>query len=46
MAASKFPELNVLYLGLWMSVQSVVEKKHQDKQKIQDALALSVHRTW
>jgi hypothetical protein len=40
------PELNVLDLGLWMSLQSAVEKKQRDQRRTQDALALSVQEAW
>jgi hypothetical protein len=40
------PELNVLDLGLWMSLQSVVGKKQREQRRTTDALAVSVQEAW
>ena len=38
--------MNVLDLGLWMSLQSAVEKKHRERRRTADALTLSVQEAW
>jgi hypothetical protein len=40
------PELNVLILGLWISLQLAVEKKQQEQRRMTDALAVSVQEAW
>jgi hypothetical protein len=40
--AARSPEVNALDLGLWMSIQSWVEKQHFHKTTTADALAASV----
>ncbi len=38
--------MNVLDLGLLMSLQSTVEKKHRERRRATDALTLSVQEAW
>lgn len=40
------PETNLLDLGIWMSIQSAVEREHQFKCHEANALASSVERAW
>jgi hypothetical protein len=40
------PEVNSLDIGLWMSIQSWVEKQQFHKTTIADALAASVKEAW
>ncbi len=40
------PETNLLDLGIWISIQSAVEKEHTFKVYDADALARSVERAW
>ena len=40
------PETNALNLGLWNSLQSVVEKLHRDKRTDADAIAHSALQAW
>jgi len=40
------PEVNALDLGLWMSLQSRVEKQHYDKTSDADTLAKTVDEAW
>mgnify|MGYP000882679860 CR=1 FL=1 len=40
------PEVNALDLGVWMSVQSHVEKIHRTRTRDPDALAATVHNAW
>jgi len=40
------PEMNVLDLGLWRSLQSEVEKLHRDKRTDGNAIANSVQQAW
>jgi hypothetical protein len=44
--AAQSPEVNALNLGLWMSIQSCVEKQHFHKTTTADALAASVKESW
>ena len=44
--AARSPETNVLDLGLWMSIQSSVEKKEFTKTTAADVLAATVHEAW
>ena len=40
------PELNLLDLGAWMSLQSAVEKHFRETQNDQEALARKIEETW
>ena len=40
------PELNALDNGIWMSLQSHVEKKHRHRTITNDSIALSVQEAW
>jgi hypothetical protein len=40
------PELNLLDLGVWMSLQSAVEKKFRGTRNDEEALARKVEQTW
>ena len=40
------PELNLLDLGAWMSLQSAVEKHFRGTQNDQEALARKIEETW
>jgi hypothetical protein len=40
------PELNLLNLGAWMSLQSAVEKHFRGTQNDQEALARKIEETW
>jgi hypothetical protein len=44
--SSRSPEVNALDLGLWMSIQSWVEKQQFHKTTTADALAASVKEVW
>jgi hypothetical protein len=44
--APRSPEVNALDLGLWMSTQSWVEKKHRNKTTDAIALSASVQEAW
>jgi len=44
--APRSPEVNALDLGLWMSLQSRVEKQHYDKTSDADTLAKTVNEAW
>ena len=43
---ARSPELNALDNGLWMSLQSHVEKKHRDRTTTSAAIAISVQEAW
>ena len=40
------PEVNALDLGIWMSLQSSVERKHRNRRRDIDALATTVQEAW
>ena len=40
------PDVNALDLGVWASTQSHVERKHRNRTREPDALALSVQEEW
>jgi hypothetical protein len=40
------PELNILDLGMWMSLQSFVEKKHRGKRTDVAVLARMIQEAW
>ncbi len=40
------PEVNALDLGIWMSVQSAVERRHRERRRDPDGLAISVQEAW
>lgn len=40
------PEMNMLDLGVWRSIQSVVERIHHTRRCNHDALAMSVEEAW
>jgi hypothetical protein len=40
------PEVNALDLGIWMSLQSVIECRHQNRRCDIDALATKVQEAW
>ncbi len=40
------PEVNALDLGIWMSVQSHVERRHRDRCRDPDSLAISIKEAW
>ena len=44
--AARSPETNALDLGLWMSIQSSVEKKQFTKTTASDVLAATVQEAW
>jgi hypothetical protein len=44
--APRSPETNALDLGLWMSLQSHVEKLHRNRTRDPDGLAVSVKQAW
>jgi hypothetical protein len=37
--SARSPEVNALDLGIWMSVQSAVKRRHQSRQRDPDTLA-------
>ncbi len=39
-------EVNALYLGIWMSIQSRVKNKHQNQCRDPDSLAATVREVW
>ena len=43
---SQSPETNALDLGLWMCLQSQVEKFHMSKRYHEDSLACTVMNAW
>ena len=43
---SNSPELNLLDLGIWMAIQSIVEKFHRNKVVTKDALSRSVYNAF
>ncbi len=40
------PDVNALDIGIWMSVQSSVERKHRNRRRDPDALAETVREAW
>jgi hypothetical protein len=44
--ALRSPEMNALDLGLWMSLQSHVEKLHWNRTRDPDGLAVSIKQAW
>ncbi len=40
------PEVNALDLGIWMSLQSAVERRHRDRRRDTDALSRTVNEAW
>jgi hypothetical protein len=40
------PEVNALDLGIWMSIQSIVERRHQEQQRDPDGMAIIMHEAW
>jgi hypothetical protein len=44
--SARSPEVNALDLGIWMSVQSAVECRHQEWWRDPDGLAISVQEAW
>jgi hypothetical protein len=40
------PEVNALDLGIWMSIQSAVERSHQNRRTDPDGLAATVKEAW
>jgi hypothetical protein len=44
--ALRSPVMNSLDLGLWISLQSHVEKLHQNRTRDPDSLAVSVKQAW
>jgi hypothetical protein len=40
------PEVNALDLGIWMSLQSAVERRHRDRRRDIDALSRTVNEAW
>jgi len=44
--AARLPETNALDLGVWMSVQSHVERAHRNRARDPDTLALTVQESW
>jgi hypothetical protein len=43
---ARSPEVNALDLGIWMSLQSAVERKHRNRRRDIDALATTVQEAW
>jgi hypothetical protein len=44
--SARSPEVNALGLGIWISVQSAVECRHQNRRGDLDAFAQSVLDAW
>jgi hypothetical protein len=44
--SARSPEVNALDLGIWMSVQSHVERRHREQRRDPDGLAVSVMEAW
>jgi hypothetical protein len=44
--SARSPEVNALDLGIWMSVQSHVERKHRNRRRDPDGLAQTVQEAW
>jgi hypothetical protein len=44
--SARSPEVNALDLGIWMSVQSAVKCRHQNRRRVPDAFAQSVIDAW
>jgi hypothetical protein len=44
--SARSPEVNALDLGIWMSVQSHVERRHRDRCRDPDTLAVTVQEAW
>jgi hypothetical protein len=44
--SARSPEVNALDLGIWVLVQSAVERRHQNRWRDPDALAESVLDAW
>jgi hypothetical protein len=43
---ARSPEVNALDLGIWMSLQSVVKRRHRNRRRDIDALATTVQEAW
>ena len=43
---ARSPDVNALDVGIWMSVQSSVERKHRNRRRDPDALAETVQEAW
>jgi len=43
---ARSPELNALDLGIWMSLQSAVERRHRNRRRDIDALSRTVQEAW
>ncbi len=44
--SARSPEVNALDLGIWMSVQSTVERSHRNRRRDPDGLAATVKEAW
>ncbi len=44
--SARSPEVNTLDLGVWMSVQSSVDKRHRNRRRDPDGLAETVQEAW
>jgi len=44
--SARSPEVNALDLGIWMSVQSAVERSHRNRRRDPDGLAATVKEAW
>jgi hypothetical protein len=44
--AAKSPELNALDLGIWMSLKSAIESRHQNRRQDIIALATTAQEAW
>jgi hypothetical protein len=44
--SARSPEVNALDLGIWMSVQSHVERMHRNRRRDPDSLAVTVQEAW
>ena len=44
--SARSPEVNALDLGIWMSVQSHVERRHRERTRDPDGLAVSMLEAW
>jgi hypothetical protein len=44
--SARSPEVNALDLGIWMSLQSHAECRHQEQRRDSDGLAVSMMEAW
>ena len=44
--SARSPEVNALDLGIWMSVQSAVERSHRNRRRDPNGLAATVKEAW